>query len=86
MFVYALQLGSDCPFFLLNKPCLAAGRGEILEQINMSLSGYKILLINPGIHISTEEAFKKINPAIPEKKIKEIILQPIETWKDELVK
>ena len=40
-FGYALQLGSDCSFFLLNKPCLATGRGEILEPINMSLSAYK---------------------------------------------
>lgn len=84
LFVYALQLGSDCSFFLLNKPCLATGRGEVLEPINMPLSGYKILLINPGIHISTAEAFKKIKPAIPAKKIKDIILQPIETWKREL--
>ena len=28
---YALQLGSDCPFFIINKPCLCEGRGEILE-------------------------------------------------------
>src|SRR6185436_3785775 len=27
---YSLQLGSDCPFFILNKPCFATGRGEIL--------------------------------------------------------
>ena len=84
MFVYALQLGSDCSFFLINKPCLATGRGEVLEPINISLSGYKILLINPEVHISTSEAFKKIKPAIPAKKIKNIILQPIETWKEEL--
>ena len=84
MLVYALQLGSDCSFFLLNKPSIASGRGEILEPINLSLSGHKILLINPRIHISTAEAFKKINPVIPEKKIKNIILQPIETWKEEL--
>lgn len=84
MFVYALQLGSDCSFFLINKPCIATGRGEVLEPINISLLAYKILLINPGIHISTAEAFKKIKPAVPAKKIKAIILQPIETWKEEL--
>ena len=81
---YALQLGSDCPFFLVNKPCLATGRGEVLEPVNLSLSGYKILLVNPGIHINTGEAFKQIKPAV-RKKIKEIIQQPIESWKDELV-
>ncbi|HSQ43470.1 MAG TPA: 4-(cytidine 5'-diphospho)-2-C-methyl-D-erythritol kinase [Ginsengibacter sp.] len=84
MFDYALQLGSDCSFFLLNKPCLASGRGEVLEPISLNLSGHKILLVNPGIHISTAEAFKKIIPAIPAKKIKDIILQPIETWEKEL--
>ena len=84
MFGYASQLGSDCSFFLLNRPCLAIGRGEVLEPINVSLSTYKIVLINPGVHINTAEAFKKITPAIPEKKISNIIRQPIETWKEEL--
>ena len=84
MFGYASQLGSDCSFFLLNKPCLATSRGEVLEPINTPLLKYKIVLINPGIHISTAEAFKKITPTVPPKKIKNIIQQPIETWKEEL--
>jgi 4-diphosphocytidyl-2-C-methyl-D-erythritol kinase len=82
---YTLQLGSDCPFFLINKPCVATSRGEVLEPVNLFLSGYKILLVNPGIHIHTNEAFKQIKPAVPGKKIKEIIQQPVETWKTELV-
>ena len=82
---YALQLGSDCPFFLLNKPCLASGRGEIMEEINLSLSAYKILIINPGIHLNTKEIFQQIKPAFPSKKIKEIIQQPVDIWKKELV-
>jgi len=81
---YALLLGSDCPFFLLNKPCLASGRGEIMEEINLSLSAYKILLINPGIHVNTREIFQQIESALPRKKIKEIIQQPVDTWKEEL--
>ncbi len=84
-FEYALQLGSDCPFFLLNQPCVASGRGEILEPIQLSLSGYKMLIVNPGIHINTKEVFNQITPAIPSKKIKEIIQQPISTWENELV-
>ncbi len=85
LYDYASMLGSDCSFFLLNKPCIATGRGESMEVIKLSLSSYKILLINPGIHINTKEVFQKITPAIPKKEIKDIILQPIETWKDELV-
>ncbi len=85
LFGYALKLGSDCPFFLLNKPVFASGRGETLEPLQLSLSGYKIIIVNPGIHISTTEAFKDITPSIPKKRIKEIISQPIETWKKELI-
>ena len=81
---YASELGSDCPFFLLNSPCFATGRGEKMEKISLTLSSYKILLIHPGIHISTKELFSKIKPSFPQKSIKEIIQQPIETWKTEL--
>ncbi|MEO5649612.1 MAG: 4-(cytidine 5'-diphospho)-2-C-methyl-D-erythritol kinase [Ginsengibacter sp.] len=84
LFVYALQLGSDCPYFLLNKSALASGRGEVLREIILSLSKYKILLINPGIHINTREIFKEIKPGTPAKRISEIIQQPLSTWKDEL--
>ena len=81
---YALQLGSDCPFFIINKPCFATGRGEVLEEITLDLSVYKIVLINPGIHINTGWAFSNITLALPVKSIKEIIQQPIHTWKNEL--
>jgi 4-diphosphocytidyl-2-C-methyl-D-erythritol kinase len=81
---YSLELGSDCPFFILNKPCLATGRGEILEEINIDLSAYKIVIVNPCIHINTAWAFTQLSPASPTKPIKEIIKQPIETWKAEL--
>lgn len=84
-FDYALQLGSDCPFFLLNQPCLATGRGEVLEPIQLSLSGYKMLIINPGIHINTKAIFEEITPVLPSMKIKEIIQKPLSAWKTELV-
>ena len=81
---YALELGSDCPFFIINKPCFATGRGENLSPVQLDLSGYKLVLVNPGIHVSTKEAFSKLSPAIPAKSIGKIIQQPIESWKDEL--
>lgn len=84
LLLYASQLGSDCAFFLLNKPCFATGRGEKMEPLELSLSAYKILLINPGIHVSTKNVFQEITPAFPAKRIKEIIKQPIGTWKNDL--
>ncbi len=82
---YALQLGSDCPFFIVNKPSFATGRGEKIEPVELDLSPYKFVIVNPGIHISTKEAFSKLVPAVPAKCIKEIIQQPLTTWKNELV-
>lgn len=82
---YALQLGSDCPFFLLNTPCFATGRGEVIEPVELNLSSYKIILINPGIHVDTAGAYSKIKPAEPGKSIREIIKQPIQSWAGELI-
>lgn len=82
---YALQLGSDCPFFIINSACFAEGRGEKLERISLPLSGCTLVLVNPGIHIPTDWAFSQITPSRPAKSIKAIVSQPFNTWKDELV-
>ena len=57
----ALQLGSDVPFFLNPLPAIGTSRGEILESINLKIRK-TIVLINPGIHISTPEIFSKVIP------------------------
>lgn len=82
---YALQLGSDCPFFITNKPCFSMGRGELMEEIDLDLSAYKILLVKPDFSINTREAFSGITPVIPAVSIREIIRKPITYWKNELV-
>jgi 4-diphosphocytidyl-2-C-methyl-D-erythritol kinase len=81
---FALQLGSDCPFFIMNKPCFASGRGEFLESINIDLGAYKIVIVNPGIHISTAEVFSMVKPVHPSKSIRQVIQQPLLSWKNEL--
>lgn len=79
---YASELGSDCPFFIINEPAIATGRGEILETIHLNLSGYKMVIVNPGIHISTPWAFKQITPQPTPVNLKKIITQPVEQWKN----
>jgi 4-diphosphocytidyl-2-C-methyl-D-erythritol kinase len=82
---YALQLGSDCPFFILNTPAFATGRGEILTPTSLDLKGYSIVIVNPGIAISTKLAFSLITPKAPDNNLLAVIQQPITTWKDELI-
>jgi 4-diphosphocytidyl-2-C-methyl-D-erythritol kinase len=86
LIAYALQLGSDCPFFLHNKPCYATGRGEVLEDIALDLSQYSFLVVNPGIHINTSWAFSNIIPHDTKRsRLKEAIQEPISGWKNDLV-
>ena len=78
---YALELGSDCPFFLQSTPCYASGRGEILEPVGLDLSAYSFLLVHPEIHIETAGAFAGIRPAKPAQDLKKSIMMPVPDWK-----
>ncbi len=82
---YAIQLGSDCPFFVINQPSFAKGRGEILNPLTLNLSAYTFVLVHPAIHISTKWAFEQIKPFQQKPSILEIIKTPIENWKSTLI-
>jgi len=82
---YAATLGSDCPFFLINQPCLGSGRGDQLEPIaGLSLTGYSFLLVNPGIHISTAQAFSRCRPHDGGPPLRSLITRPIQQWRDSI--
>lgn len=68
----ALELGSDVPFFLNPLPSFAESRGEKLTPINLDIH-YPILIVNPGINISTRWAFENITPAKPQKSLRTFI-------------
>ncbi len=80
---YAARLGSDCPFFLLNKPCLATGRGELLEALTLDLQNHFFVVIDPQIPVSTAWAFSQITSSSPVTgpTLKEIVNLPVVQWK-----
>ncbi len=81
----AEELGSDCPFFISNIPSHASGRGEKLKKVSARLDGYNILLVNPGIHINTGEAYAATKPEKRALPLTNIYDLPLEEWKDKLV-
>ncbi|MDP3392783.1 4-(cytidine 5'-diphospho)-2-C-methyl-D-erythritol kinase [Sediminibacterium sp.] len=81
---YAAKLGSDCPFFIMNTACYATGRGEKLNPIQLDLSNYHFVLVNPGIHVNTKWAFEQITPTPSRKNLVSILEQPIEEWPNHL--
>lgn len=83
---YASRLGSDCAFFIHDRPMFGEGRGEILSPCDFSdLSDYDIKIISPeGISVSTAEAYGGIEPGIPDIPLREILMRPVSEWKDRL--
>jgi 4-diphosphocytidyl-2-C-methyl-D-erythritol kinase len=85
---YASQIGSDCPFFIHRQPMLISGRGEVMEEIPVDLSSYKIVIIYPGIIVNTAWAYKiwdeRKSHSHPGYEIKNSIQQPVNEWKESL--
>ena len=83
---YAARLGSDCAFFIYNRPMIGEGRGEILSEYPLSLDDYDIQVITPaGIAVSTKDAYGGIRPHMPEIPLREVLAKPVEEWDGLLV-
>lgn len=79
-------LGSDCAFFIEQKPVFATGKGDVFEPVQINLLKYYILLVYPGIHSNTKTAYAGVTPQRPKQNIKSILEKtPIHEWKSLLV-
>ncbi len=78
----ALELGSDCPFFLDATPSYATGRGELLTPVQTLLSSYYLVLLNPGVGINTGEAYRNCIPAQPSEDLLIQYNAPVDEWKN----
>jgi 4-diphosphocytidyl-2-C-methyl-D-erythritol kinase len=78
---YARRLGSDCAFFIRNKPVFAYEKGDVFEPVALDLTGTACLVIYPGLHISTAEAYRRVQPRTPRHNLRAALSQPLETWR-----
>jgi len=82
----AKLLGADCAFFIQNSPVFAYGKGDEFKPVKLDLTGCHILVVHPGIHSNTKEAYDGVKPAKPDRTVKEIVEnEPIQNWKNCLV-
>ena len=83
---YAARLGSDCAFFIYNRPMIGEGRGERLSDFNLCLDNYEFQVITPaGIAVSTKDAYAGIRPHLPEVALRDALARPVEEWDGILV-
>ena len=81
----AAQLGSDCPFFIRNKPAFVTGRGEAIRPCKLNLNGIFLILVIPELHFSTKKLFSKVIPKTREISLREFVRQPINQWQNLIV-
>jgi 4-diphosphocytidyl-2-C-methyl-D-erythritol kinase len=91
---YAARLGSDCPYFILAHrsggegytPAYVQGRGDIIEPFELpALNGLEVRVVDPGIFISTAEAYSGITPSKPGVPLRNLLRMPAESWKESVV-
>ena len=88
---YASRLGSDCAFFIYNRPMVGEGRGEILTEIDADFmdainSDYDLQVLTPeGVAVSTKDAYGGIRPHLPEVPLREALARPVDQWNGILV-
>lgn len=79
----ASHLGADCAFFVYNKPMLATGKGEILSPVTIQLQHWHIVVVHPGIHISTPLAYSWVKPEVMKLDlVKQLTTTTPEEWRD----
>ena len=81
---YAGKLGSDCAFFIENKPVFAFEIGDRFNPVTVDLSAFTLVIVVPPIHVNTKDAYSVITPSNLENSLKDIVVQPVHQWKDHL--
>ncbi|MBS1634398.1 MAG: 4-(cytidine 5'-diphospho)-2-C-methyl-D-erythritol kinase [Bacteroidetes bacterium] len=80
----ARQLGSDCAFFIKNKPLYAREKGDVFEPVNINLAGYYLAIVYANVHSNTKEAYSLVKP-MASTPLKNLIEQtPVKDWRSVL--
>ena len=77
----ATRLGSDTAFFLEHGPCFAQGRGELLKPIALDVRGLWLVLVDPGIHCDTAEAYRRVRPSGETIDLIGALARPLGEWR-----
>ena len=81
----AARLGSDCAFFVYNRPMVASGRGEVLVPYEIDVTKFRIEVVTPPVHVSTREAYAGVTPREPAISLREALARPLDEWREVLV-
>lgn len=78
---YAVVLGSDCAFFILDRPVFACGKGEIMQPLDLSLADYQLVLAKPSFGVSTIEAYAGIRPKLADYDLRQLGQLSVREWR-----
>lgn len=82
---FARMLGSDCSFFITNRPAFCFERGDQFEGVDLDLSNWNLVLVKPPVHVSTADAYAGITPKPAAESPEDIVALPVAEWKGKLI-
>jgi len=75
-------LGSDCAFFIKNKPVIAFGKGDEFKYIDLSfLQQYFIVVVKPLVGVKTWEAYGNVSLSPNKESLENLLKLPIDEWR-----
>lgn len=77
----AAKIGADCPFFIYNRPVVAKGIGDEFSMSDVDLSGMTAVVVKPDVYVSTADAYRGVEPHVPELDVSEAVKLPVVEWK-----
>jgi 4-diphosphocytidyl-2-C-methyl-D-erythritol kinase len=79
------DIGSDCPFFLYNKPMFGSGKGEVLTDVKVNLRNLQIVIIKPEISVPTKDAYETVVPVDEPSKLQELLQNTVTLWQKQVI-
>jgi 4-diphosphocytidyl-2-C-methyl-D-erythritol kinase len=72
---YARKLGSDCAFFIQNRPQYCFQKGDEFTNLALSLKDKWAVLVYPNLAISSQIAYRQVKPNATRAPLSELLLQ-----------
>lgn len=79
---YCRKIGSDCAFFIDNKPAIVSQKGDILKPYDIDLSDFQLIIIVPDVAVNTANAYAHLTPQKMEYELTDILHRSVYEWKD----
>lgn len=82
--ITAAKIGTDCPFFIRNKPAIIRGTGTTMEAFDLDLKNLYLVILFPSFSISTAKAYAGVSPGPEKVSLEKLLINNINKWRNSI--